>query len=73
MKDPYQVLRQKEKAISEIKQQVEALRAVIPLLADSADEARQVAERGASAPGSESRMWGPGKNGRDEKVAGEAH
>jgi hypothetical protein len=73
MKDPYQVLRQKENAISEIRQQVEALRAVIPLLADSADEGRQTSERNPSAPATETRMWGSGKNGRDDKVAGESH
>jgi hypothetical protein len=72
MKDPYQVLRQKEKAITEIREQVEALRAVIPLLADTAEEARQSSERSASAP-AEPRMWGTGKNGRDEKAAGESH
>jgi hypothetical protein len=37
MKDPYQVLRQKETDIERVRKEIEALHFVIPLLADDAD------------------------------------
>jgi hypothetical protein len=71
MKDPYQVLRQKEQDISLIRQQVEALRTVIPLLADSGDDARLPGSDRA-AVGGEARSWTTGKKGRDDKAVGES-
>jgi hypothetical protein len=71
MKDPYQVLHQKEQAVSVIRQQVEALRAVIPLLADNGDEGRQAPERAAAGAG-EARPWSTAKKGRDDKAVGES-
>lgn len=37
MKDPYQVLRQKETDIERVRKEIEALHFVIPLLAEDAD------------------------------------
>jgi hypothetical protein len=34
MKDPYSVLRQKEKDVERVRKKIQALRTVIPLLAD---------------------------------------
>jgi len=65
MKDPYQVLRQKEKDVSLIRQQVEALRAVIPLLDEDGEQEGRNAER--LAAGAESRIWNAGKKARDDK------
>ena len=37
MKDPYQVLRQKERDVERVQKEIEALNFVIPLLAEDAD------------------------------------
>ena len=38
MRDLYQVLREKEQEIIRVRQEIEALRAIIPLLAEEGDE-----------------------------------
>ena len=54
MKDPYQVLSQKEMDIERVRRENEALRFVIPLLAENADWV----EDGLASPGSHSRETG---------------
>ena len=54
MKDPYQVLSQKEMDIERVRREIEALRFVIPLLAENADWV----EDGLASPGSHSRETG---------------
>ncbi len=54
MKDPYQVLSQKEMDIERVRREIEALHFVIPLLADDADWI----ESGLPSPGSQSRETG---------------
>jgi|HubBroStandDraft_6_1064221.scaffolds.fasta_scaffold196201_1 hypothetical protein len=39
MKDPYELLREKETVILRLRQEIEALRCVIPLLADDLEQA----------------------------------
>ena len=56
MKDPYQVLSQKEMDIERVRREIEALRFVIPLLAENADWV----EDGLASPGSHSRETGIG-------------
>ena len=51
MKDPYQVLSQKEMDIERVRREIEALHFVIPLLAENADWV----ENGLALPGSHSR------------------
>jgi hypothetical protein len=46
MKDPYEVMRQKERELTVVRQQVAALHLVAPLLADESDEP----ERAAALP-----------------------
>ena len=54
MKDPYQILSQKEMDIERVRREIEALRFVIPLLAENADWV----EDGLASPGSHSRETG---------------
>jgi hypothetical protein len=54
MKDPYQVLGQKEMDIERVRREIEALRFVIPLLAEDADWI----DDGLASPGSHSRETG---------------
>jgi hypothetical protein len=54
MKDPYQVLEQKKTEIERVRREIEALRFVIPLLAENADWV----ENGLVLPGSHSRETG---------------
>ena len=54
MKDPYQVLSQKEMDIERVRREIEALHFVIPLLAENADWV----ENGLALPGSHSRETG---------------
>ena len=43
MKDPYEVMRQKERELTVVRQQVAALHLVAPLLADESDESEGAA------------------------------
>jgi hypothetical protein len=54
MKDLYQVLEQKKTEIERVRREIEALRFVIPLLAENADWV----ENGLALPGSHSRETG---------------
>jgi hypothetical protein len=54
MKDPYQVLEQKQTEIERVRREIEALRFVVPLLAEDADWV----EDGLASPGSQSRETG---------------
>ena len=54
MKDPYQVLEQKQTEIERVRREIEALHFVIPLLAENAD----CVENGLALPGSHSRETG---------------
>jgi hypothetical protein len=59
MKDPYQVLSQKEMDIERVRREIEALHLVIPLLAEDADWI----ERGQASPPSDSQFRGTGTAG----------
>jgi hypothetical protein len=59
MKDPYQVLSQKEMDIERVRREIEALHFVIPLLAEDADWI----ERGQASPPSDSQFRGTGTAG----------
>jgi hypothetical protein len=54
MKDPYQVLSQKERDIERVRKEIQALRFVIPLLAEDADRI----EHGLAVPRSQFRETG---------------
>ena len=56
MKDPYQVLRQKEMEIERVQKEIEALRFAVPLLAEDADRL----ELGLSPPVSVAQFRGTG-------------
>jgi hypothetical protein len=53
MKDPYQVLSQKEMDIERVRREIEALHFVIPLLAEDADWV----ENGLASYSGNSEMW----------------
>jgi hypothetical protein len=42
MRDIYQLLREKEQRIEQVRKEIEALRAVVPLLADQTDPAESI-------------------------------
>lgn len=70
MKDPYQVLRQKETDIERVRKEIEALRFVIPLLAEDGDRI----EHGPASPTlrrAGSRNWDKGleRVAPDRKIA----
>jgi hypothetical protein len=56
MKDPYQILRQTETDIERVRKEIEALRFVIPLLAENGDRI----ERGPASPLSVAQVRGTG-------------
>jgi hypothetical protein len=72
MKDPYQVLRQKEQDISLIRQQVEALRTVIPLLADTGDDVSGQGSDHTAFGNAEPKNWSSAKKQRDDKAVGQS-
>jgi len=43
MKDPYEVMRQKERELTVVRQQIAALHLVAPLLSDESDESERAA------------------------------
>ena len=49
MKDVQEVLRQKEEACARLRQEIEALRFVVPLLEEDGDPRREEMERGSPA------------------------
>lgn len=51
MKNPYELLQEKETVIVRLRREIEALRCVIPLLADDPEQADETSEWQAKAPG----------------------
>ena len=55
MRDIYQLLREKEQRIEQVRKEVEALRAVLPLLADQSDD--PIASILSGHPGPVNKQW----------------
>ena len=57
MKDPHEVLRQKEMDMDRVRREVQALRGVIPLLEEQALHPVEMMERATSSPSIQRNRW----------------